>query len=198
MSKTLAIIRNNLPDVTGFHAKSAIMDAGYSIGCPENWFELDATITPAARKKWQNQIIAMLQPGDQIVVYDLHCLGLSLSQIVLMISRILKSNTTLLSVKDDLCLKPKDFRENPIFGALIDTEEEIKARQHQKRKKSSEKSGKKAGSPKGLKSSKLDPHKDEIEALLKQNYTKAHIAKIYKCSWPAVDNFIKTRGLDNE
>lgn len=50
--------------------------------------------------------------------------------------------------------------------------------------------------PKGsLGESVLDGKEPEIKDLLAKKVSKAIIAKIFGVSWPAADNFIRTRGL---
>ena len=51
--------------------------------------------------------------------------------------------------------------------------------------------GVKLGRPKGPGKSKLDPHKEEIIALLTNISTKTFIAKRYGCSVPNLFNWLK-------
>jgi DNA invertase Pin-like site-specific DNA recombinase len=57
--------------------------------------------------------------------------------------------------------------------------------------------GRLIGRPKGsLGKSKLDGKEKEIRELLVKKVGKASIAKIYGVAWPTIDNFNKTRGLE--
>ena len=58
----------------------------------------------------------------------------------------------------------------------------------------SKKEGVKLGRPKGIPGkSKLDEKEGEIKALYEKKVSIASLAKIYGCSWPTMDNFIKKK-----
>lgn len=188
-SKNIGIIR-------AADQRAAITGAGHKIG-PDNWFELDPQATVPARKNWQTKLLSALQGGDLAIVYDFACLGISLGHIVMILSKFLENNVTVLSVKDNLRLSRDGARDFEILRVLAGVEETLVEEQNKKRKRTSEKRGKVSGRPEGqLSASKLDPHKEEIRKYLKKGTSKTAIAMIFKCSWPAIDNFIKTRGLE--
>ena len=188
-SKIIGIIR-------AADQRAAITDAGHKID-PDNWFELDPQATVPARKNWQTKLLSALQDGDLAIVYDFACLGISLGHIVMILSKFLENNVTVLSVKDNLRLSRDGARDFEILRVLALVEDTLVEEQNKKRKRTSAKRGKNAGRPEGqLSASKLDPHKEEIRKYLKQGKSKTAIAKIFECSWPAIDNFIKTRGLE--
>ena len=51
--------------------------------------------------------------------------------------------------------------------------------------------GIKLGRPKGPGKSRLDPYRPEIEALLKNGFTKAFVARRYKIKEPTLFNWLK-------
>jgi DNA invertase Pin-like site-specific DNA recombinase len=55
--------------------------------------------------------------------------------------------------------------------------------------------GKQLGRPAGPRVSRFDARKDEIQSLLNDGVGIASIAKICKCSWPAMKHFITSRGM---
>ena len=194
MRKNFGIFRNNGPA----DQRETILTAGYQVD-PDYWVELDQAATITARKKWQLKLLSSLQAGDVVIVYDFACLGISLGHIVMMLNKFLESNVTILSVKDNLRLSRDGNRDLDILTVLAGVEETLVEEQNEKRKQTSEKRGKFAGRREGqLSASKLDPHKEEIRKYLKEGTSKTAIAKIFECSWPAIDNFIKTRGLEQK
>jgi DNA invertase Pin-like site-specific DNA recombinase len=69
------------------------------------------------------------------------------------------------------------------------TKEALKARKAQ---------GIKLGRPRGPGKSKLDEHRDEIIALLKNGSTKKYVAKRYGTSPPNLHNWLKKNKIDAE
>ncbi len=57
--------------------------------------------------------------------------------------------------------------------------------------------GRLLGRPKGVGKSKLDPHRDEIIALLKTGSRKSYIAKRYKTTDANLLHWLKRHGLDD-
>ncbi len=51
------------------------------------------------------------------------------------------------------------------------------------------------GRPRGRGTSRLDGKEKEIQGFREKGVNRANIARIYGVSWPAMNHFIKTRGL---
>ena len=54
------------------------------------------------------------------------------------------------------------------------------------------------GRPPGPGKSKLDPHKEEIAALLKTGSRQTYLAKKYGCAPATLNNFIRKNGIPSE
>ena len=190
------ITRSNENRPSSDEQRKAIGGAGHTID-PFHWFELGAMKTSVSRKQWRDSLLASLQPGDELIIYDVPALGGSLGQIILFINELIEKQITIKSIKEKFCVAPGDQQSTAIILLLGTVQKKLIAEQTVISKKKIKQSGRHAGRPVGLLGkSKLDPHKNEIKKYLKKGVSKSKIARIYDCSWPALNSFIRTRGLE--
>ena len=86
------ITRSNENRPSSDEQRKAIGGAGHSID-PLHWFELGAMKTSVSRKQWRDSLLASLQPGDELIIYDVPALGGALGQIILFIKHMKPQET---------------------------------------------------------------------------------------------------------
>jgi DNA invertase Pin-like site-specific DNA recombinase len=82
------------------------------------------------------------------------------------------------------------------FSMAAEIERDLISSRTKEALKARKAAGVQLGRPKGPGKSKLDPHKDEIVALLKNGSTKTFVADKYKCSLPNLYNFLKKNNIE--
>ena len=82
------------------------------------------------------------------------------------------------------------------FSIASEIERDLISRRTREALRARKAMGIKLGRPKGPGRSKLDKHRDEIIALLKNGSTKAYVARRYKTSTPNLFNWLKKNKID--
>jgi DNA invertase Pin-like site-specific DNA recombinase len=162
------------------------------------------TETVSGRKPWRERKIAKviedLKEGDRLIVPELSRLGRSTLEVLEMGRLILEKGIKFYSLKENLTLnsdmKSKVFLT--IFGLLAELERDFVSERTKEGLRVARAKGKLIGRPRGPGRSKLDPHRPEIEALLRQGSTKAYIAERYGTSPANLIHYLKTRNIKIE
>ena len=115
---------------------------------------------------------------------------------------LIKAKVKVLCLKENICLDGKANIQTKVMITLFSLFAEIEQQLISERTKEglsrAVAEGKLLGRPKGSTGkSKLDDNKNEIKEYLAKGVAKASIAKIYGVSWPTIDSFIKSRGLES-
>lgn len=136
-----------------------------------------------------------LNRGDVLVVSELSRLGRSMLEVITLLSDLSKKGVKVYAVKGGYELD--DSIQSKILSMVLCMASEIerdlisqRTREALARKK---KEGIKLGRPKGPGKSKLDDKMDDIRNFYKKGVSIASIAKIYDCSWPTMQCFIKKK-----
>lgn len=140
------------------------------------------------------EIINNLNKGDIIIVSELSRLGRSMLEIMQLLCELAERGIKVFAVKGNH--KVDDSIQSKIMTMVLCMAAEIERDLISQRTKEAlarkKKEGIKLGRPKGVPGkSKLDDKADEIRKLLDKKVNVASLAKIYDCSWPTMDNFIK-------
>ena len=149
------------------------------------------------KKSWKERkiktVIDKLGKGDRLIVPELSRLGRSMLEIMEILAVAKEKEIYVYAIKGNwelngtiqskliaMCFSMASEIERDLISSR--TKEALQAKKVQ---------GIKLGRPKGKGKSKLDPYKEEIEALLKTGVPKTRIAKKYNCTLPNLYNFLK-------
>ena len=144
------------------------------------------------------QVIDELQEGDRLIVPELSRLGRSMLEVMEMLSIMRDKGVNVYAVKGSWELN--GTIQSKVMAMAFSIASEIERDLISSRTKEALKARKAAGitlgRPKGPGKSKLDQHREEIIALLRNGSTKAFVAKRYKTSLPNLWNWTKKNRLD--
>jgi DNA invertase Pin-like site-specific DNA recombinase len=144
------------------------------------------------------QVIDELKEGDRLIVPELSRLGRSMLEIMEMLSILKDKGVNVYAVKGGWelngTLQSKVMAM--AFSIASEIERDLISSRTKEALKARKAAGIKLGRPEGPGKSKLDQHREEIVALLRNGTTKAFVAKRYKTSLPNLWNWIKKNRLD--
>jgi DNA invertase Pin-like site-specific DNA recombinase len=103
------------------------------------------------------------------------------------------------SVKENFQLNGDDIQSKvmrTLLGLFAEIERDLISARTKEGLAAAKASGKRLGRPKGPGKSKLDEHKEEIIALLKNGSKKVFIAERYGVTPATLTNWLKRHGLD--
>ena len=150
------------------------------------------------RKRKIGEIIEELQKGDTILLNEFSRLGRSMLECMEIISIATDKGINIYTVKGnwqlDNTIQSKVMAM--VFSMVSEIERELISKRTKEALQTKKASGIKLGRPKGPGKSKLDTHKLEIEALLKNGSTKKFIAKRYNSTSANLHNWIKKNQLN--
>lgn len=165
---------------------------------PVEWVEEKVSGTRSWKTREIARVVESLGAGDWLIVPELSRLGRSTLDILEILAELKRKEVNVYAVKGSWTLngtiEAKVFLTMMALFSEIErdlvsarTKEALKARKAQ---------GVKLGRPKGPGKSKLDPHRMEIEALLKNGTTKAFVARRYKVSEPTLFNWLRKNRIE--
>lgn len=157
------------------------------------WIEEKVSGTKDWKKRELGKVFNALEEGDTIIVSELSRLGRSTLQILEIMKQAKERCVTVHAVKGSWSLNGS--MESKIVLTMLAMIAEIERDLISERTKEGLRARKEAGvvlgRPKGPGKSKLDKHRGEIVALLKNGSTKTFVAKKYETSLPNLYNWIK-------
>ncbi|RQW88577.1 MAG: resolvase [Geobacter sp.] len=164
------------------------------------WVEEKVSGTKDWKKRKLGEIMAVLNTGDTLIVSELSRLGRSTLQILEVMKVAKEKGIAVHAIKNGWSLN--GTMESKIVLQVLAMVAEIERDLISERTKEGLKARKAAGvilgRPKGPGKSKLDPHREEIIALLKNGSTKTFVAKRYGCSPENLMNWISKNKLNAE
>ncbi len=154
------------------------------------------------KKSWKERkiktIIDKLDKGDRLIVPELSRLGRSMLEIMEILAVAKEKEVFVYALKGNwelngtiqskliaMCFSMAAEIERDLISSR--TKEALKARKAK---------GIKLGRPKGKGKSKLDPYKEEIEALIKTGVTKTRIAKKFNCTPQNLYHFLNKNEIN--
>ena len=156
----------------------------------------------SGNKSWKDrkvkQIIDDLGENDKLIVPELSRLGRSMLEIMEILSIARQKGISIYAVKGgwtlDGSIQSKVMAM--AFSIAAEIERDLISKRTKEALKARKAQGVKLGRPKGPGKSKLDKHREEIIALLRNGSTKVHVAKKYGTTPPNLINWIKKNKLD--
>lgn len=143
-----------------------------------------------------------LNKGDLLVVAELSRLGRSTGQVINLVNELVARGIGLEALKQNISIKPGNGEMDQqakimvtVFSLMTELERDLIAQRTKQALAARKASGQRLGKPKGISTSKIDPHREKIEELLRFKVSTAAIARMIGMSTTAVRHYIKTRRL---
>jgi DNA invertase Pin-like site-specific DNA recombinase len=151
------------------------------------------------KKRKLKDLVDTMTGGDVLIVPELSRLGRSLVEVLEVLNVLKDKDVAVYSVKEDFKLNGSDIQSKvmrTMLGLFAEIERDLISARTKEGLAAAKAQGKQLGRPKGPGKSKLDKHRPEIEALLKNGSKKVFIAKRYNITPAALTNWLKRHGLD--
>lgn len=146
--------------------------------------------------------VRMLEKGDLLVVAELSRLGRSTGQVINLVNELVARGIGLEALKQNISIKPGNGEMDQqakimvtVFSLMAELERDLIAQRTKQALAARKASGQRLGKPKGISTSKIDPHRDKIEELLRYKVSTAAIARMIGMSTTAVRHYIKSRAI---
>lgn len=152
-------------------------------------------------KSWKERkiknIIDKLGEGDRLIVPELSRLGRSMLEIMEIMSVAKEKGISIYDVKNkwELNNSIQSKVMAMVFSIAAEIERDLIRKRTTEGLRAARAKGMLLGRPKGPGKSKLDAHREEIVALLKNGSTQVHIAKKYGTSQPNLYNWLRKNNL---
>ena len=156
----------------------------------------------SGKKNWKKRkikdIIDKLGAGDRLIVPELSRLGRSMLEIMEILSVAKEKEISIFAIKGNWELNGT-IQSKLIamcFSMAAEIERDLISSRTKEALKARKAAGVQLGRPKGPGKSKLDPHTDEIIALLNNGSTKTFVAKKYGCTLPNLHNWLNKNDIE--
>jgi DNA invertase Pin-like site-specific DNA recombinase len=151
------------------------------------------------KKRKLKDLVESMSEGDILIVPELSRLGRSLVEVLEVLNELKDKGVKVFSVKENFQLNGDDIQSKvmrTLLGLFAEIERDLISARTKEGLAAVKASGKRLGRPKGPGKSKLDEHKEEIIALLKNGSKKVFIAERYGVTPATLTNWLKKHGLD--
>jgi DNA invertase Pin-like site-specific DNA recombinase len=150
------------------------------------------------KKRRIKEVIDALAKDDWLIVAELSRLGRSMLEIMEIISEAKRKEINIYAIKNNWTLNGSIESKIllMVFSMASEIERDLISARTTEALRVRKASGMKLGRPKGPGKSKLDEHKEEIVALLRDGVPKKRVAKKYGTSIVNLYNWIKKNELD--
>jgi DNA invertase Pin-like site-specific DNA recombinase len=163
-----------------------------------DWVEEKVSGVKDWRKRKFGEVFSTLQKDDTVIVSELSRFGRSTLQILEIMKEAREREIAVHAVKGGWSLN--GTMESKIvltmFAMISEIERDLISQRTKEGLLARKAAGVKLGRPKGPGKSKLDKHRIEIEALLKNGSTKTFIAKRYGTSVSNLHGWLKRHNID--
>ena len=151
------------------------------------------------KKRKLNDLVQSMQEGDILIVPELSRLGRSLVEVLEVLNELTEKDVKVYSVKENFQLNGDDMQSKvmrTMLGLFSEIERDLISARTKEGLAATRASGTQLGRPKGPGKSKLDEHKEEIIALLKNGSRKNFIAERYNVTPATITHWLKRQELD--
>ncbi len=197
-TRTIAYLRVSTTEQDIEKNKSAILHLANNKGLGQvEWVEELASGRISWRKREVAQVLEMLQAGDNLIVSELSRLGRSMLECMEILSIASQKQINIFAVKGNWQLD-QSIQSKIIamaFAMAAEIERDLISQRTKEALAAKKRAGMKLGRPKGSGSSKLDKHRQEIEALLSTGSTQRYIASRYNTTESNLSRWMKKHRL---
>ena len=164
-----------------------------------HFFEDNASNVKSWKERKIKKIIDELGEGDRLIVPELSRLGRSMLEIMEIMAAAKEKGIAIYDVKNALELNGNMNSKimAMVFKIAAGIERDLISKRTIEGLKAARAKGKLLGRPKGTGKSKLDKHREEIIALLKNGSTQVHIARKYGTTQPNLFNWLRKHKLED-
>jgi DNA invertase Pin-like site-specific DNA recombinase len=160
--------------------------------------------TVSGKKPWKTrkikEVIDSLTKGDRLIVPELSRLGRSMLEIMEIMAIAQERGAEIYAIKGnwrlDNSIQSKVMAM--VFSMVAEIERDLISERTKEGLRARKAKGVKLGRPRGPGKSKLDPHREEIVALLKCRSPKTFVAAKYGCKVGTLNNWLKKNRLTAE
>jgi DNA invertase Pin-like site-specific DNA recombinase len=196
--KTIAYLRVSTDQQELKNQKFAILQFCQREGIQiDDWLEVTVSSRKSIKKRKLDQLLESVSPGDRIIVSELSRLGRSVGQIAMLVAELIDAGIGLVCIKEGIRTgngKKLDITSKvqiTMFSLFAEIERDLISERTKEALAARKAQGVKLGRPKGKGKSKLDQHREEIQALLANGSTKAWVAGYFKTSQSNLYNWLK-------
>lgn len=143
-------------------------------------------------------IVKDMKSGSRLIVPELSRLGRSMLEIMEILSVCTEKKIEVYSVRDgwELNSSMQSKVMATVFAMASEIEHQLISARTKEALRAKKMQGVRIGRPKGPGKSKLDQHRPEIEALLKNGSRKTFVARRYGTSTANLDHWLKMKKID--
>lgn len=198
-SKTVGYLRVSTVEQDLEKNRHEILELANTKGfAPVTWVSEKVSGTKNWKERKIKQVIDELGEGDRLILPELSRLGRSMLEIMEMLSIAKEKGINIYAVKGGWelngTLQSKVMAM--AFSIAAEIERDLISKRTIEGLRARKAMGIKLGRPRGPGKSKLDEHREEIIALLKNGSSKTYVAKKYGTSLPNLYNFLTKNGLN--
>jgi DNA invertase Pin-like site-specific DNA recombinase len=200
MARTIGYVRVNPEDQDLAQNRADILSlANFKNLGQVEWVEENVSVTKDWRKRKFGEVFETLQAGDAIIVSGLSRLARSTLQILEIMEQAKKRDIAVLAVKGGWTLNGN--MESTIvlnmLAMMAEIERDLISERTKEGLRAAKAKGRQLGRPRGPGKSKLDQHRMEIVALLKDGSTKSFVAKRYGTTTANLHNWLKKNEINS-
>ena len=157
----------------------------------------------SGKKPWRERkikgVLDSLEEGDRLIVPELSRLGRSTLEVLEILKEAKDKRVDVFALKEGLALNGDGMQAKimtTMLALFAELERDFISQRTKEALKARKAAGVKLGRPKGPGKSKLDPHREEIVALLKNGATKRFVAKRYDTTPVNLNNWLRKNGIE--
>lgn len=163
--------------------------------------EIEVSSRKDRDKRRVDEVLAMLKPGDNLIVSELSRLGRSTGEVISIVDELIAKKVRFIAIKQNWIVNGENDMLTKVMKTVLSLFAELERDLISQRTKQALAARKAAGQPLGRPKgstgvSKLDSKRKEIEELLRDRAAKAFIARRLKVSRTTLIDYIKTRGIE--
>ena len=168
----------------------------------DDFIEIQISSRKDTKARRIDELLKRLNTGDTLIIAELSRLGRSVGQVVTMVDELISRKVKLVAIKENIKLKAngeKDLQTTvmiTMFSLFAEMERSLISERTKAGLAAARAKGKLLGRPKGPGKSKLDKHKEDIVALLKNGSRQNYVAKRYGTTPANLYNWLKKHNID--
>lgn len=202
MAKIVAYLRvsTDAQDMQG--QRLEILDRANREGLQVNdWVSFEISSRRSLDERGITGLLDRLDPGDMLIVAELSRLGRSLGQVIEIVNRLIDGRVRLWSIKDGIRLDGSGQMDLAtktmvaMFGLMAEIERDLISQRTKAGLAAARAKGKVLGGRPGLRTSKLDARREQIQEYLDKKVSLASVAKLVDVAPSTLQGWLVSRGL---
>lgn len=156
--------------------------------------------TMSWKKRKLFEVVNIMNKGDILIVPELSRLGRSLVDVLDVLNTLSDKDVKVYSVKENFQINGHDIQSKmmrTMLGLFSEIERDLISARTKEGLAAARAKGKLLGRPKGIGKSRLDVHREDILALIKNGSNRKFIAKRFGVSPGTITHWLKRHNLDS-